>query len=102
MKHRGWFTLLVRALGLILVAYSVPEVVSQIVTFVELRSRDGGQPLPQPFRSLAWASFAARALQLVLGAYLLFGGRWFIERCLREAERVERQASPAPTDSTST
>ncbi len=83
MIRFGWFRLLVRLTGIVLVGLSVPSVVA-VVTPVIYTVGDGSGV------NLAYylAKAIAPAVQLVLGLYLLFGGRWIVQHCLRGIDTV--------------
>ncbi len=102
MNHRGWFTLVIRAIGVLLCAFALPSVVAGIVAF--------GVHVVDDWNENSLASFVQQLLmraygmttilaELAIGLYLFLGGRWLIDRCLREAERLEREAGAPPSDS---
>ena len=86
MTERGWVTLIVRGVGLVLLGiaiYSGLDVLSTFSMLWSMQSQIAGQGygdwsywLPQ---------LISPALQLAFGAYLVFGARWLIDRIAREA-----------------
>ena len=89
MKHKTWFRLLLKAIGVFMVLNSIPSVLSQVAGIVIniVSSVSAPQPglggggfwvqwtwwLPQLFW---WAA------QIGIGCYLFFGGRWIVDRAI--------------------
>lgn len=96
MKHRGWFTLVIRAVGIMLVAFSIETFVGFLlaiffVTFPQLD--EAGFYDAQGYSVAGWTVYSLGSLaQLAFGLYLLFGGQRLIDYCLRSAERMPDRA----------
>ncbi len=103
MNHRVWFTLVVRAIGLLFVGFTVgslPGFVSQVIAHSQ---NDWGESrLFAIGPALLWTTLAylGTFVQLGLGLYLLLGGKWLIDRCLIDAGaepgNIARTESPKP------
>jgi hypothetical protein len=93
VTHRAWFTLVVRLMGLwLLVTNLVPVwwTFASMVTNVQ-SAFEGAIVTPAPV--YGWWERIAALIDPALGAYLLFGAKWLIDRCLREAEAAERASA---------
>lgn len=91
MKNRVWFTLLIRALGVWLMAshagtlfWAGTRIAEHIYQSITVTSE-------VTFGQLLWdlISMLGSVVTFAIGAYLFFDGRWIINRCLREAEAAE-------------
>ena len=86
MTDYAWFKLLVRAIGLLLLAISVPQLlywpVSKMVQWVNWNSLS-----PTSFHNeliYALPSLVGDGVQAAFGYYLLFRGEWIIGRIISE------------------
>jgi hypothetical protein len=80
----GWFVLSVKVVGILLLGFSLPAACGLIVGFaVHLFSERHINDWLQ-----ANIAFAPSLVQLALGAYLLFGGKWIIRMCLRSSRNL--------------
>ncbi|HWB18761.1 MAG TPA: hypothetical protein VG711_00550 [Phycisphaerales bacterium] len=85
MKHKTWFRLVLKAIGVLLACLGLPQVVSGgLRTLALLTYQSFGMPSP-PWSQIMYyvaPEFAAGTLQAFLGTYLFFGGRWIVEKCI--------------------
>ncbi len=75
MKHKTWFRLMLKAIGILLIGLSIPRV-TEIMIVVVNDALSGLTPLvPGP---IGWNLFAVSGplIQFFFGVYLLFGGKW--------------------------
>jgi hypothetical protein len=91
MNERAWFTLMVRGVGLALLGVGLYSVGSLILNlfFVLIDpwvNQMGSSGVSSPWDSWEYIRFTAGgpAVLIVVGAYLVFGGRWLIDRFCRE------------------
>ena len=68
MKYKTLFRLLVKAVGLVVFAFGLPQVV-MIASF----ALDRTFPIPT-----IWLQLAGAFLQVAVGLYLFFGGKWIV------------------------
>ncbi len=73
MKHKTWFRLVLKAIGIFLIAWAVPELLTAIGWFFIWAQDD----LPRLLVALA-----GPAIKVVFGAYLLFGGAALVNRII--------------------
>lgn len=93
MKRLGWFRVLVRLLGLLLIGLGVAPMVSQFGTvgYVIMNWQQGsGSRLNENWLWIVvtLASVVAHTVQVVFGFYLLFSGRRLVAWCLRDVDTV--------------
>ena len=82
MNARDWVTLVMRLTGIVLAALSVFPLMGKLMTkFILLFASDQFVPSLLSFRN--WTSEIKLASQLILGLYLLLGGKWVIKLLFR-------------------
>ncbi len=89
MKHKTWFRLVLKAIGILLVGLSLPDLVkfvAQMGHFSVGSFASGRFPVPPP-PTWWWVwnlvpEVIGHLLQLGLGLYLLFGGKWIVNLCI--------------------
>ncbi|MCH8344127.1 MAG: hypothetical protein IH983_09070 [Planctomycetes bacterium] len=90
MKHKTWFRLVLKAIGVLLVGLSLPDIVklvAQMGHFSVSRSFASGRfPVPPP-PNWWWvwnlvAEAIGHLLELGVGLYLLLGGKWIVNLCI--------------------
>lgn len=97
MNHRIWFTLVVRAIGVLLIGLSgiyAPSFAQWVLNRVmETWADDRLAAVPG---ALFWAlvEYAGVILQFAFGLYLFLGGKWLIDRCLIDAGAESGNAMP--------
>lgn len=86
MKHKTWFRLVIKAIGVLLVGLSFREILYLAVAVADTLL--GSLPLPyriqlSPFPAgsnyLYWLPDLA---QFAFGLYLFFGGKWIVDKCI--------------------
>lgn len=78
MKHKTLFRLLLKAIGILLIAFAIPELVAIMAYYliVEL-------PGSANWSAANWIySMLAPAIQTAIGAYLFLEGKWVIDKCI--------------------
>ncbi len=82
MKHKTWFRLVLKAIGVLLIGLTIPTL-SQVVLFILYNFMVGVTPLfvPRSF-GRSWITVAGPMLQFIFGLYLLFGGKWIVNLCI--------------------
>ncbi len=82
MKHKTWFRLVLKAIGVLLIGLTIPTL-SQVVLFILYNFMVGVTPLFVP-RSFGrqWITVAGPMLLFIFGLYLLFGGKWIVNLCI--------------------
>lgn len=78
MKHRAWFLLLLKGIGVFLVAFSLPD-----LWYIGRGLVDAG--LNGPDAALTLLSNGGLILQPAIGLYLIFGGKRLAEIAIRDA-----------------
>jgi hypothetical protein len=83
MKHKTWFRLVTRALGVLLVGLSLPGTVTTAVAFLTslLEQVNPAYSNIQTF-NFNWPYYVGASLQFLFGIYLFFGGNWIVNRCI--------------------
>jgi hypothetical protein len=83
MKHKTWFRLVVKAIGVLLIGISLPGI-GQFVGFVLYMLTDFGRTTfsSNEFRWMQTMYYAGALMQCLLGVYLFFGGQWIVNRCI--------------------
>ena len=76
MKHKTWFRLMMKAVGVALVGFALPGVASWIAKIIRLWDGNPGAGLLSLFASNPW--YIGTLLQFALGLYLFFGGKWIV------------------------
>ena len=85
MSRFVWFRLMVRLVGLWLVATSAPSVVGGLISLISMLILPGAFPGGGVFwLQLAWP--VASSLELGAGVYFLFFGKRLIAWCLRDVD----------------
>jgi hypothetical protein len=84
VKHKTWFRLVVKAIGITLLGFAAPELVDRIATYIAYRvqQQSWGTPLPYPEWLGSLLHVLGPLLQTAAGAYLLFGGDWLVNKAI--------------------
>lgn len=93
MRHKTWFRLVIKAIGILLVGFSIPQVITVPVELIVAYVSDGDWTLYSPYTLgssdisiLEWLFTTASALgpilQFTFGLYLLFGGKWLVNKVI--------------------
>lgn len=89
MKHAAWFRLLLRVIGILLVALATPQVVSVVVRLLIVgRNRMRADPLDPAIQSeltnvlISLLYSVGTISQLALGLYLFFNPMWLMKVCI--------------------
>lgn len=86
MKHKTWFRLVIKAIGIYLICQSIPNVISQASAIILQVNQFYlySQPGWTLGQQMAW--IVPQALQWVVsiavGLYLVFGGSWIVNMCI--------------------
>lgn len=90
MKHKTWFRLVVKAIGLLLMGFSltslIPGTIHLVVSIVPFLSDEvfGSGVIPLWFN---WPYFIGGAVQFAFGLYLFFGGKWIVNKVIPSNRR---------------
>lgn len=96
MKHRTWFRHVLKAIGVLLIGFSAPDLIYSICNYSAweyYRSgwAQGATPMPN------WMSFALQiigpAVQLIFGIFLITGSQWLTGKLLPVGENYCDQCS---------
>ena len=85
MKHKTWFRLVLKAIGVLMLCLAVPDLlghVSQVSYFTSYDNPYGtGGQLPD---LLLWnlPEYVAVTIQTLAGIYLLLGGKWLVDKII--------------------
>jgi hypothetical protein len=83
MKHKTWFRLVLKAIGILLIGFALPDVVTHVIGYARWTAYQRSMMMGEPFD---WVNFgmaiAAPSLQVAFGLYLLFGGAWLANLCI--------------------
>jgi hypothetical protein len=81
MKHKTWFRLVIKAIGVLFVGMSIPTVAAGIANLNSMFSSRSFSGYVQALMVQAvW--LCGSFLQLALGLYLFFGGKWIVDRAI--------------------
>jgi hypothetical protein len=76
MKHKTWFRLVLKVLGVWLMASAVVGCMSIIGQAVAMRMMERGLAYP------IWTSLTTSLVQGSIGLYLFFGGKWIVDQAI--------------------
>src|SRR5262245_11987829 len=83
MKHKTWFRLVLKAIGILLIGYSLPTVGrgagELIYAYFEGRQFAG---YPSNYWIVQSLYYSGTFMQFVLGLYLFFGGKWIVNMAI--------------------
>jgi hypothetical protein len=84
MKHKTWFRLLLKAIGVAMLAYAIPQAVSSLCNISWWLLNDDGSTSWTGTQWVSWTliSFLHVAAQIAVGLYLLLGGEWIVNKCI--------------------
>ncbi len=88
MKHKTWFRLVIKAIGVLLIGFSFPYIVVAIYEITSAWSQyrsmsfSGATADWFDYFILPLLSSAGTLLMLGFGLYLFFGGEWVVNRCI--------------------
>ena len=83
MKHKTWFRLVIKAIGVLLVASSFPYLgmgISQLLIYSSFGATNNPFNANVQAGSVVW--IVGSLIQLALGIYLFFGGKLIVNRCI--------------------
>lgn len=80
MKHKTWFRLVIKAIGVYMIVTTIPTIFSQVSWYViYYATLDAQAPDQWPWML---HNFLHWGFQLALGLYLLFGGKWIVNKVI--------------------
>lgn len=87
MKHKTWFRLVMKVIGIALIAWSVPDVFQVLAWYVEMGRSDRWSAAPGGGMEtvdyiLRGVYLLSPSIRLAFGLYLLFGGEWLINKII--------------------
>jgi hypothetical protein len=88
MKHKTWFRLVIKAIGVYMLALYMPPFLwvlgsSLIAQILEASPQSGaGWTGPSRLWEMFWYAVSSSSLQVLVGLYLLFGGKWIVNLCI--------------------
>ena len=87
MKHKTWFRLVLKAIGVLLTGMGLPGMLMQLMQLSYFLQENPyssfGAGMPTGY--FWWTTFAPLVEHLglvVIGLYLLFGGEWVVDKCI--------------------
>lgn len=83
MRHRNWLTVVLRILGIVLVAYHIDYPLRLVMwLFSAFFGSTEADLLGRSLITDIWT--VAGAFRFFFGLYLLFGGKWLVNLCMRD------------------
>ena len=88
MKHKTWFRLVIKAIGVLLVGFSLPTIwriafdLVGILWAYLMASDYSLSPYGHGYRFLQWLREGGLVVQFVFGLYLFFGGKWIVNKVI--------------------
>lgn len=87
MKHKTWFRLVLKAIGVLLIALGLPQFIGimiQSIYFAIIGASALGFGGGGVLEMLSWNlhTLVIGLLQTILGFYLFFGGKWIVNLCI--------------------
>ncbi len=83
MKHKTWFRLVLKAVGVLLIGMALPSaagwVFQIVISVIDDRS---GRGVGGANRWWWWLSSLGILAQLAFGLYLVFGGKWLVNKII--------------------
>jgi len=81
MKHKTWFRLVVKAIGILLIALGLPEAImgtAEVIYAYRVQRNWSTATAPMPVWEVVLWQIAPPVLRVILGLYLLLGGEWLV------------------------
>jgi hypothetical protein len=94
MKHKTWFRLVIKTIGVLLIGLSISGAVTSVVGILDALFIGERWTMYSPYGAqlsaeFSWPLLASTLLQLLppgaqlaFGIYLLVGGKWIVNRCI--------------------
>lgn len=86
MKHKTWFRLVLKAIGILLLAWGLPELIAYITGYVSWRLLDirsgGGYMGVEPEWLAVLLHILSPVVQVLIGLYLLLDGKWLLDKII--------------------
>ena len=84
MKHKTWFRLALKVVGIALIGWSAPSLVQSMMMVVWWMVQYSGNVNVMGGGDWwwSWLQPIGPVLQLTIGLYLLFGGKWIVNLCI--------------------
>ena len=95
MKHKTWFRLVLKAVGLLLIGLGIPEVLRNTIGIMDLLAMHGGWTFYTSYSTTMtpgtgvsspyWILFLQALpdlVQIAMGLYLLIGGKWLLNKII--------------------
>ena len=80
MKHKTWFRLVIRAIGVLMIGLSLPPLCQLIGYIIYLFVDSSG--MPSSYTWIQTAYYGGGITQALLGVYLVYGGKWIVNKCI--------------------
>lgn len=86
MKHKTWFRLVLKAIGVLLIAWGLPNLVGDIVSYVVWRVQQVTAGMAYAGIEPEWLAILLHLLESVIkvaiGLYLLLDGKWLLDKII--------------------
>jgi hypothetical protein len=92
MKHKTWFRLALKAIGVLLIGWNIPATVQTLIQLIQygnlfsfITPYSMSTPPTQTTAEVVWSIVLGSSpylLQMVFGLYLFFGGKWIVNRAI--------------------
>jgi hypothetical protein len=83
MKHKAWFRLLLKAIGVLSIVLSLPEFVAASIGFVSEGIQSGFAQFEFIELLVSILYYVGKpAIGIGIGLYLIFGGAWLVNLCI--------------------
>jgi hypothetical protein len=83
MKHKTWFRLVIRAVGVAFIGFSLPLLGSQIANLVGYLEYWSSTAVSGNLQSWHFLGYLIGGIgQFALGVYCLAGGKWIVDKCI--------------------
>lgn len=90
MNDLRWFRLALRAIGILVLALALPNVITWVGWSLEAAIWwKQAEPMQPGYIVRAFAGAAATTAQTLLGLYLLIGGEWLVRFCTSDLRASE-------------
>jgi hypothetical protein len=87
MKHKTWFRLVLKAIGILVLAFSAPHLLwvggASLLEAILTASPAPGSVVPFFVNwDYEWRTLFYNGIEVAFGLYLLFGGKWLVNKCI--------------------
>ena len=85
MRHRTWFRMVLKAIGVLLIGFGAPDLIHWVLNYTAWMYYETGWMAGSP-NMPDWLSFflqiAGSVVQIIIGIFLILGAQWLVTKLL--------------------